>query len=615
MKKNWLVRMKNVIHGPMDQEELERMLRDKKLSPKDEVNKPLMWWVPVKNCKNLMEIYNRSKPLLEETTGSHKLSKNAAKADSGDQTQQTKLSPSGEPLSAQRIQDDSFKDLNEPDLKSVQDVEFDSSEEETLKRISPEKEVFESVDHTRTKARKKAGNIIHIVWILCSALILVSVLYFVFPDRFFKINRLNSGQTLTQARQAFQFGYYEKSLSLFRDLSLQTAGDRITKASLIVQLENDAYTAQRILESAQTQDEDELERMMLIEGMIQYKNNNMENAGNIFNQARLEMKDPSLAFLNQAVMKIKNKDTSSALADLSEILSLENKDQSIVHTVLFLQALFHESLLAGEPPVLQLESAESAGAVSDSEDQDAEKIVETADSISSKEILQNLAERKKDYSQEASFLLLYRFFMVQEPEDESLMVSQIQNFLNQDPYLTRDHRRDILSYSPLKVWRGHLMEKCSFIFNQSPENSYFIALYSFCQLQSGLVSEALSGIEKAVSQTPKSPLIQAVYGYALMENRLIDQSILPIELSIQYNQKWVLPFILQAKVCEKNQDFECSKKYWEKVESHSALSALAGLSLVWYRLDRKELSYEKIKQGLKLSPYHRVFLQLGSLFE
>lgn len=557
MEKIWLIKIKNVIYGPVNFDELQEMILNKKLSLNDEVSRSLSQWIYVKNCKELMDFYYKSvkKSVKDETTGGektfiHEIFKGGRLKE---KFQKKTDSPH---LSVERVEDASVKNLKKLDLESAHEVDFDLHES-TDKPQPSEEELFERSDQIRKKAQKKARYIMSIFWVAVVASACIAVFYFVSKN----LKKPLNTEDLLKARQAWNIGQYELALSFFKKSSLQNPQDIISLSSLMVQLEDDVYSARKELEKIKKGPS--FPRMILLEGMIQLKDQNWLQAENLFDQAQME--EPLLALLNKAILKIKMQKKEEGVEILNQILSQFSLDPVLKNSVLFLKALYQDS----------------------------------------NEELENLAKQRRDYSQEASLLLLYRS---EDVEDF------IWNVLDRDPDLTFNHRYDILSYNPFDLWEGVLLDHCSSIFKRSPENSYFIALYSFCLAQAHLSDQALELIEKAVSQSPKDSLIQAIYGFILRKNNLDEKSFLPIELSVGFNQggQLILPFILQARVCERKRDWKCAKEYWNKVKDKDpySLSAQAGLALVLYNQGKKEQAKKKIQQGLNLSPHYIPFLRL-----
>ena len=514
MKQIWLIKIKNKILGPFRKEELVSMIQARKLTPNDEVNLPCHRWIYVRHCKELMELFDErtqatiTRDILtpNKTFIRRLFKKKTAPIEAETASMPSLKSPAGD-----------TKDLN---LSSAKEVEFEIKVEETADEEPEDFDSFSNLDQIKKKAKAKSRLVINIFF--AAAVLGAGAFYF------FKIigpSLRKESSLLIQARTTFEAGRYPEALLLFKKTKLKTNQDRERLASLLIQIEDNAYLAKRQLEKITTTNP----RVLILRGLTQMKDQNIKKAEDFFKAAVEE--EPYLASLNLALLKIKEGKSEEALPLLDSILdsapektpapAAAQDSPPFQNKILFLKAL-HEK----KPQPL---------------------------------IEDGLIDSGKDYAQEASLLKHFK--------SEAFSTEGIASILDQNPYLTKEHPFDILSLNPAHLWRDELLPLCQSLFEKSPDSSHFLALYAFCQAQSGFSTQAMEKAQKALDQSPSNPLIQAVFSFVLSQNNIEDSSLAHIDRALQLNRndEFLLPFILKARFCDKNKDSECSAKYWQKV--------------------------------------------------
>ena len=631
MEKVWLIKIKDMIEGPFSWVELKNKLESQSSLAGVEVNKPFMQWVPVENCSELDKLINKNllpkkkKTFLDSTVkkigsvGPFKKLERPKEENLHEDDDITVVQAGGGFELKEAVKEETFlneektaprfqkEDSSDPSLKgewvknqqelspeegglpkdldSAEEVEFfenhpsagaDSKKHKSIHGVEAR---FESLENSRQKAKLKARYFINALFGIVLALAFVPLAAF-YPNLPFFNNSSDLGEKNTHslffARNDFKIGDFEKALEGFKKEGLLLSDeDYLTLASLRIKLDGDAYNAGIDLEKAKDVDSG---KKALVEGVIAYEDQNFSKAEMFFEQAAEQMQDPSLALLNKAVLQAGRGERGSALETIDIILN--------------------DSVL---PEKLSLISFL--------------KVLWTAPDFNEESdmTLENLVQNGLALSQEASFLSLYKDFM---ENGQVLSYSQTAEVLDRDPYLTLEHRFDILSYTAL--WEDFLVQYCSSMYEQSGGQSFFLALFAFCKAKSGSLTSADAHIEKAASQSPKNSLIQALYGFILMENNLSQKAEIHIETALRHNENdsLILPFIIKARLCESQKDFDCSLKYWKKTEDKNPnlISAKAGAALALFHTDKKDLSQQKLNEGLKLAENYKPLLRLKSIF-
>ena len=589
MKQFWLVKIKGEVKGPFNQEELLAMAEKGQLSAQDEVNKPLKRWIYAKALKK-PKLFPENKKNQEKTI-SHSIKKrllmlkNRKKWDKkkkenpqppNDETQPpddiTVVVQDGAESSSDNTDEvyyqplESVQDKNSVDFHSKQSLKFadeiDYIAHNYNKTPAKQKSQFKPLKHIESQYNVQLKNFYQMFWKGVLVLLIIGVFGFFFlqnhtdsPD-----TPVNHQQTLNQARNLFKSGQYQKALNLMKPLSAESSvlqsldwlnqfneqipqenpqkpsvlnsQDWLNLSILTLKLENRIYEARTFLERAQESPGFNKNQGLLLKGIIDFKEGNFARANDFFNQAQTVMSDPSLALVYQFILNINEGRFESA----QEILNRFNSQSSRTRFFSFFN--FTAQYLSP--------SQDSLSAETDTP-------------------LLQFIEEGKEFSQEASFILLQNQFAQNSSQDLTYF---IQKFLDQDPYLTAEHRLGIFFPSSQLIWQKLLMNSCTSIHTRLNQQAYPLALYAFCQTQAGSSAQAKISIEKARALYPSDPLILGVYSYILHQNQMQDKSSLYIEQALDNNQdqNFALPFILQARFCQQQGNSECSQKYWSFVQ-------------------------------------------------
>ena len=486
------------------------------------------------------------------------------------------------------------KNINKPSrclsVESAQVVDYISQEFEAHGKALNFRQ-FETAGAGQLKVQKKIQSVASLFWIV---IILSSVgaggfWLFTHQKKILqnqKVNLKNKQETATaSARVAFDSGDYAESLSLFKikELSEYTQPqDLLSYVSLLVRQADESYLygvedrVENALDQLRVHEDKEISaRALILRGIMRAQDKEWLAALSLFNQAQDEMENPELTLIHKMMVSLISQNT------FPEEQFLKIQDKNPTHLSLFLAAyglLWKDDELANS-------------------------------------LLEELISKGVDYAQEASFVSLYAKVMSGSMinEDELTAVKQVLDF---DPYLTAEHRYDILSYSSREVWSQVLMPPCKAMYEKmGTSKSYSIALYAFCQAQAGLLSAAEDSIQTAIEQSPRDALILSLDKFISLQSD--EGADISFDRVLTNNKNFVLPYILRARFCGKKADFKCAEEYWNKAAEiqSSSLSVQAGRAEALYSKGQIETAQPLLEQGLNRSPSYIPLLRLNSVMK
>jgi len=560
----WIIRIKGHISGPFVKNEILEMIESNRLSAKDEVNKSLRQWIYVKNASELYDFSSQTQtdvPAIKKRRESSKKNwmKDTVILDPSLQSEEPEKEEKKNEVIEQKKEKPILKELN---LGNSEVIDYKVDEfEETPKKSSAQ---FETIEQVKQKASITSQKAVKYVWVWI-LIISIGALLFYFSKHQKSSQPLVS--ELPYGRQLFNQSAYAKALTIFKKSTVENDSDRLKLASMLVQLEEDTYQAQINIEKINNLAQTEQSRVQILKGIIAHQNHDLKTAEASFNPALVN--SPFLGTLHTVMLNIN---------DRGKALNILNQTD-----------FSHESISKNKNLLLLLKAYLN---ISNTEDHSA--------------LTELLASNHGDYKQEALLLLLYRQVLANREEYHTT----VKQVLDQDPYLTKEYKSDILSYTPLFIWKELLLDICSNISSKLDSQSHFITLKSLCLTQAGLNIDALRNIEKARTQSPRDPLINSVYVFISSKNNLDEHTLL--EHSLQQNQSYILPFILKARFCQNQEDVYCTHNNWSQVrqKNHLSLPAISGEAWSYSKMGKNEEAQNLIQTGLSISSRYRPLLQL-----
>lgn len=618
MKKKWLIKRKNKIQGPFDSDELKSLAEKGELSERDEVNQPLKCWVyafSVKKPRLFSSFEDNTQStvlsrLLAETQKKYRIQKNSSNSKnftSETAPQETAGSPGSQDGSSSKTENlphsVQYQELEKVSLKKVEDHskkslenadEIDYEADDKSADLQSEKSLaqFESLEHIENKYKMKARRFSKFFWQSILGICALAVFGFLYlqinPRQMSKEEAdfaAKQQQELEQARQFFKSGSYHLALDLFKKASrrpaLMASSDWLNLSVLLLQVEDDVRLSREALEKSQHPSEDY--RGAVLKAVMELKEGRLASAQSLLKQADSIKPDSDLVLSYKFILKMLEKDFVS-VQDILNQLQARKPSQFVQNRFISFLSLDSRYWLEGS----------------------------STDFSGGEAVLNNFINEDLSYSQETALLSLYNDFV-----KKINLKPSIQKLLDHDPYLTQEFHKDILFPSSQFIWQTLLINFCSSIYKQLQETAYHLALYAFCQTQSGGWIQARPLMEKAKELYSSDPMILAVYAYILHKSGLHKESSIYIEQSIKHNkdQKRVLPFILQARFCQEEGNFECAQKNWNEVQKNNRNSAAAqaGQALALYHLGEKQKALQLAAGGLKQHPKYLPFHKILSL--
>lgn len=213
-------------------------------------------------------------------------------------------------------------------------------------------------------------------------------------------------------------------------------------------------------------------------------------------------------------------------------------------------------------------------------------------------LLTKITKYPQNYYQEALVGLVY--IKNKNNQDVSPL---IKNLLDTNPNLTNNYFYNIWVNKNIYSWQ-ELLPFCKNIYSSHKENKLFISFYAYCLVRANNFELAQQFIKQAHIMDPKHALIKAVYAYITYAINLKDKSaeLLGDAISINMNNQYILPHILQAQFLTNNLDWEQVIFEWKKVlkNNPNSISGLGGLAYAKYHLHLYTEAQEYINQGFSI---------------
>lgn len=214
--------------------------------------------------------------------------------------------------------------------------------------------------------------------------------------------------------------------------------------------------------------------------------------------------------------------------------------------------------------------------------------------VSAHTLLSQYLSLSHDYEQEV---------LVQEARVLSLMgrtsdvAKTMDTFLDVDPEQTENHFHEWTIYRGRASW-GLLLDTLKRVSVDMQSSPRLVGAIGLAMYRGQEKLEGAQAIEQALSQAPHDPLLMALAGWIELKLGRRETGSLNIKQSALESDRYKLPHILQARLCEEDKDLDCARKNWETVlrlDSRS-VEALYGLaSIAWAHQD-KEMAQNYLTQ-------------------
>ena len=432
----------------------------------------------------------------------------------------------------------------------------------TQNNIPPPPKQEKSVVLKRTN-KKKA----HTDWVIFF-LIVVGVFSLIIYQKN-KSSQAMRGETAPLSEQAhlgadyFSAGDYFKAFEIWQDQQTQlNPSHSLAFRILKFQLKNDISEGKELVNINNPEIINQ-EIQNLIKALVQLKIDKQKSASKLFKEILARQPSPDIeqsAFANLALLAVRNKECDF----FKQYKESQFANKNIISFA------FSFCLLESDPK--SLEGRKKAQA-----------------------LLEGVVQNQGDYYQEALVGLAYIKYL--KKEDPS---AWLKSLLDSNPYLTDTYRHNVFIDRKIYSW-SEFVPFCKKIYSTGKENVIFITFYAYCLSRSDRYEQAEQFIKKVALSKPRDPLIKAQQAYIMSAQGSKGESVLLLGTAVRFNteRKYTLPYILQARFCEKNKDWACAVQNWQIVLEKNPLSVsgLGGLSYAKYNQGLYEEAEEYMTRG------------------
>jgi tetratricopeptide (TPR) repeat protein len=214
-----------------------------------------------------------------------------------------------------------------------------------------------------------------------------------------------------------------------------------------------------------------------------------------------------------------------------------------------------------------------------------------------------------DYEQE-TLIEDARVLALQQRYTEA--AKRIERMLDVDPEQTDLHVHDWAVYRGRASW-GLLLDslkKTASDLTASPRLSAALGLALYRGREK---LEGAQNIRTALQQSPQDPLLLALAGWVETKLGQTESGAVYIKQAATLSDKYKLPHILAARLCESRSDWDCAKSEWNKVLALDGRSAeaLHGLAyVVWHQSKDRAQASALLTQLYANDPYYIPYLEL-----
>jgi len=564
-QKEWLIKTNLRILGPYGSSEIEDLLREKRLVAHDEVMRPLGRWHLIRDEEQFRlvvnEVKNRQISRVEPTLSSSIV------------TEQIEVPAEPPPKEDPRPARDQGSKNVEVSAKIIRETR------DLIKSYTPKVEALLSPDQVKIKNR---GFWVGLIFFL--VLGLFAALKFSQPSGGSPNGRNSHFQELmASGLNAEKFGDYQHALGHYSEARTLRPDDPellMHLAPLTLIYEQQLVQAQRMFKQIfDTVKEPNYQKSSLVGlGLISLASHELESAQKYFENARKVDPDFMPALADLGLVSYFKDDYRGAEDNLLRVLEKGSSDGAVVLSLADTY-ISENSLASGKA---KLSSAHL--------------------------LIEQFLSLSNDYGQEA-LIEDARVLTLQGKNSDA--AKRIDSMLDVDPEQTENHFHDWAIYRGRVSW-GLLLDTLKKVSTELPSTPHITAALGLAMYKGQEKVEGAQAIEQALSQAPRDPLIMALTGWVEIKLGRRETGTSNIKQAALESEKFRLPHILQARLCEEEKDYECARRHWEtllKIDSRS-VEALYGLaSVAWAHQDR-EIAQNYLTQLYADDPTYIPYLQL-----
>lgn len=567
----WLIRSNGRILGPYSEKQVGDLLRERMITPIDEASLPYGRWNYIREISGFAKV-------VEEIRVRNLMGSGDDTTTLGDQDDIDSRTATITPLSL----DDRTQDIYIAPENNIRDVSFKASDDVVIKSS----EITAYTHQGDLQVKKQTSETARWLWVLTIVVIFMSIAAIVFRRHVAQPihNKAIYDASTVAAMEFLESGDYAAALDNFKKAYAIDPTDKsifLYLGILHIQVENQSFMGRKLLENILLAGGSDLKRAHTGLGLSYLKESDLQTAEAHFNKALEQDENYKPAIINMGALAFLLDDWGRAEKYFMRAMRDEKTDGAEV--LMLVESLIR--LYQSDKEVRHLDEAAK--------------------------FLQEFTSQSTVYRLEMRIAQAYLHFLKGQ---QSTVYSDIDEILDMDFFETENHRMNIFVYRGLISW-STISQWCLGMTEKLDPVAHVIAFESLCLLKSGEVVEANKKIDDAMAQAPRDPVVLSANAILLAEMNANDKMSVIIDKAIENdtNQKLTQPLRIKAKFCQQNDDYDCQKKYWQKViaKDTKSLAALAGLAQV--ELQNRDIISAKqyLVRGLRESSSYRPFYKLN----
>lgn len=578
-QQEWLVKANRRILGPFSSEEVTQKLKENLFVPVDEIMAPLGRWHLIRDEEQFRSVINEIKN--RASTKGERISESTASG-SFSNSGTSSLDPQERPfLNVDKL------------LQGTQAIEDAQVKEETPLRTSASPK---SRDLLKSYAFSQDARVVRDIRRVQDSKIGLALVVLV----------------LAGVIAALKLGRSENSFSLSKAQSFQEA----MSAGLRAEKVGDYQRALTYFSEARNSRPNDSELLLHLAPLTFYYDRQVLLAQRMFKQivdTEQGVNYKKAGYLGLGLIALDSHELDSARDYFIKVLGLDATCPQAMAN-LGVVSFYKDNLSEAEAYLVRaLDKDETDGAIIISM---ADVIVAGSDSQERKKKLKDIQGTiekflmtTRDYRQE--ILVEYARVLTLLDRDHEA-ARRLDEFLDVDPEQTDLFLRDLQLYRGRASW-DQLLETLKKTASRLPSTPRLTAALGLSMYRGREKLDGAQSIEQALSQSPKDPLLMALAGWVELKLGRRENGVANIKEAALTSTKFKLPFILHARLCMEDKDFDCAKRDWEKVMAIDgrAVEAYHGLAAVaWMRKD-PDTATRWLRQGQALDAFYTPFLSLN----
>ena len=575
-KFRWLVRSSGHIFGPFDQSEIDKRLRAREFVVFDEVSRPQMRWVYIRDEAafarvveelrvtsihggNIDDLGTKTIPVGEETVTNTE----PVTLGFGDFTEKISHTHSG-------VQEIVYEDVDE----SLDVVESSTP------NVEQQTSGYAMAGGGRVQNRVQKST--NLLWIITGLVVVLALLFVGYKELILKpkaqVTSVNN--YISTAIRQLSVGDNVQALENFKEAKNedpQNPDINLYLGVLLIQIEGQTVLGKRYLGSILDGRYSKQAHVGI--GLADLIEGNLDDAKRNFGRALEQDPTYQTAQIDLGVVEMEKRDFSRAMIHFMDAIKNGSRD--------------------GGAYILYAEAAIQRWR----QDKNNLELLHTALGV-----LENYLHTATDYHQEALLVYTYMKYLLDQGKVVEKLVS---DFVDIDPLQTDMHRHNLFVDRRHFQWSA-LSGRCQQISDYVNNSSEGMAMNALCLFKGGQTVRARDQIEDALMRDPKSIPTQAINAHILFEMGQTERaSVALARATLNSDTRYKMPKILQARYCEQIGNDKCADEAWMSIQKRdpTSIQSFAGLSNMHIRNQNAIKAQQSLVHGLTLAPQYRPLLK------